>query len=54
MCYLDAIIGPSPLETGGIVLAVAVGVILLCGIVLVNMGFTKSKQKKDNDTEETE
>lgn len=54
MCLLDMIVGPSPILIGGTVFIAAIGILLLSGIVLVTIGFMKSKEKKDNDTEETE
>ena len=53
MCYLDAIVGPSPLFLGGAVFVVAVGVLLLCGIALVTLGFMKVKQKKEKEKDDT-
>lgn len=52
MCYLDVIVGPSPILVGGTILTVAIGILLLCGIVLVTMGFCKAAKKKDQANEE--
>lgn len=41
MCYLDAIAGPSPLELGGEMLVIAIGALLLSGIVAMIIGFIK-------------
>ena len=51
MSYLDVIVEPSPLEIGGTLLAVAIGALLLCGIVLVTIGFIQSGKKKQSNDE---
>ena len=51
MSYLDVIVEPSPLEMGGTLLAVAIGALLLCGIVLVTIGFIQSGKKNQSDDE---
>lgn len=53
MCYLDAIAGPEPIFLGGtVLLAVAVGLLLLCGIVLVTVGIMKAAKEKATIIEE--
>ena len=49
MCYLDMIVGPSPVLIGGTIFYVAIGVLLLCGIVLVTMGFINASKKKKRE-----
>ena len=49
MCYLDMIVGPSPVLIGGTIFYVAIGVLLLCGIVLVTMGFINAPKKKEKE-----
>lgn len=54
MCYLDMIVGPSPILVGGTIILVAIGVLLLCGIVLVALGFMKAANKKDKEKDDKE
>lgn len=41
MCILDVIVDPSPLEIGVVLFAVAIGALLLSGIVAMIVGFIK-------------
>ena len=49
MSYLDVIVDPSPLEMGIEFLLVAIGALLLYGIVLVTIGFIRSRKKESNE-----
>ena len=54
MCNLDMIVGPSPILVGGTIFLVAIGVLLLCGIVLVAVGFMKAANRKDKEKDDKE
>lgn len=41
MCILDVIVEPSPLEAGVVLFVVAIGTLLLSGIVAMIVGFIK-------------
>lgn len=43
MSYLDAIVGPSPLELGGGLFVIAIVVLLLSAIVAMIVGFIKKE-----------